>query len=127
MVTIRSFKGLRPQKELAEKVASLPYDVLNSKEARVLAKGNPYAFYKVGKSEVDLPEDINLYDERVYQNSYHMSKAQKQDIRQLLQIENNKNLLLGYAPCSNPDREKRVLLKKYKDIYAALPFANIRS
>lgn len=75
MVTLRSFKGLRPQKNLAEKVASLPYDVLNSKEARVLAKGNPIAFYHVGKSEIDLLKilistinEFTIRREKIYRN-----------------------------------------------------------
>ncbi|MEI8345924.1 MAG: DUF1015 family protein [Pseudomonadota bacterium] len=66
MATLRPFKGLRPVKELAEKVASFPYDVIDSKEARELAKGNPYSFLHVGKSEIDLPVDTDLYGPKVY-------------------------------------------------------------
>jgi len=67
MPDIRPFKGLRPAKQLAEKVAAPPYDVLNSEEARELAKDNPYSFLHVSKPEIDLPENIDLYDEKVYQ------------------------------------------------------------
>lgn len=66
MVKIKGFKGIRPNLELAEKIASHPYDVLNSQEARYMVKDNPYSFLHVVKSEVDLPEDINLYSEEVY-------------------------------------------------------------
>ena len=66
MIRIKPFKGLRPKKELAEKVASPPYDVINSKEAREMAKGDEYTFLHVVKPEIDLPEDISLYDEKVY-------------------------------------------------------------
>lgn len=66
MVKIKGFKGVRPKKELAEKIASRPYDVLNSEEARIEAKGNPYSFLHIVKSEIDLPKDINHYDEKVY-------------------------------------------------------------
>ncbi len=66
MATIKAFKGLRPPESLAEKVAARPYDVLNSAEARLEAKGNPYSFLHVTKAEIDLPEDIDLYDDRVY-------------------------------------------------------------
>ena len=66
MVKIKGFKGIRPKVELAEKIASHPYDVINSQEARELAKGNPYSFLHVVKSEIDLPEDIDLYSEDVY-------------------------------------------------------------
>lgn len=66
MAIIRKFKALRPKKGLEEKVASYPYDVLNSEEARELVKDNPYSFLHVVKPEVDLPEGIDLYSEQVY-------------------------------------------------------------
>lgn len=66
MVKIKGIKGIRPIRELASRVASRPYDVLNSEEARVEAKGNPYSFLHVVKSEIDLPEDTDHYDEKVY-------------------------------------------------------------
>ena len=69
MVTVRPFKAVRPRDEIAHKVASFPYDVLNSKEARELAKDNEVSFLHVVKPEIDLPEDIDLYDEAVYQKA----------------------------------------------------------
>ncbi|PIS27233.1 MAG: DUF1015 domain-containing protein [Candidatus Marinimicrobia bacterium CG08_land_8_20_14_0_20_45_22] len=66
MVKIKAFRGIRPQKGLAEKIAALPYDVLNSDEARVKAAGNPYSFLHVSKSEIDLPPETDPYDEKVY-------------------------------------------------------------
>ena len=67
MPDVRPFKGLRPARELAEKVAAPPYDVLNSEEARELAKDNPFSFLHVSKPEIDLPEGIDQYDEQVYE------------------------------------------------------------
>lgn len=66
MAVIRPFKGLRPTPELAEKVAARPYDVLNATEARQEANGNPYSFYHVSKSEIDLPEGTDVYSQQVY-------------------------------------------------------------
>ncbi|GAB4327846.1 MAG: DUF1015 family protein [Calditrichia bacterium] len=66
MAIVKPFKALRPKKELADKVAAPPYDVLNSQEAREMAKGNPYTFLHVNKPEIDLPEEIDLYDDAVY-------------------------------------------------------------
>ena len=123
MVTIRSFKGLRPQKDLAEKVASLPYDVLNSQEARVLAKGNPYAFYKVGKSEIDLPEDINLYDERVYQKArenlqkFIADKVMVQDSEPYLYISKQKmgnHEQYSVVGCAAVDEYHQGIIKKHE-------------
>lgn len=67
MSVVKPFRGLRPKQEYAEKVASPPYDVLNSEEAKDLAGDKPYSFLHVVKPEIDLPEDISIYDKRVYE------------------------------------------------------------
>ncbi|MCD4774840.1 MAG: DUF1015 domain-containing protein, partial [Candidatus Aegiribacteria sp.] len=67
MVTVRPFKGLRPAKELADKIASPPYDVLDSDEARTIVKENPLSFLRVVKPEVDLDPSVDLYDTKVYE------------------------------------------------------------
>ncbi len=54
MAVVRPFKAYRPQLDLVEKVAALPYDVMNSEEAREMVKGKPYSFLHVDKPEVDL-------------------------------------------------------------------------
>jgi len=66
MARIEPFRGLRPQKELVEKVASPPYDVLSSREAREITGENPLSFLRIVKPEVDLPEGVDLYSDEVY-------------------------------------------------------------
>jgi uncharacterized protein (DUF1015 family) len=66
MAIVKPFKAFRPKNEIAEKVASRPYDVLNSDEARIEANGNPYSFLHVTKSEIDLPVGIDIHTEIVY-------------------------------------------------------------
>ncbi len=66
MAYFRPFQSIRPKKEYADKVAALPYDVMNSDEAREMVKGNPYSFLHVDKAEIDLPESTYLYDPAVY-------------------------------------------------------------
>ena len=56
MSVIRPFKAIRPKKEYAHQVAALPYDVMNSAEAKVMAEGNPCSFLHVDKAEIDLPD-----------------------------------------------------------------------
>jgi len=63
---LRPFRGLRPRAALAEAVASPPYDVLNSEEARRLAEGNPNSFLHVIKPEIGLAPGIDPQDESVY-------------------------------------------------------------
>lgn len=65
MTTVKPFRGFRPDGN-AEQVACPPYDVINSREAREMAKGNPLSFLHVEKPEIDLPEDVDLYDAQVY-------------------------------------------------------------
>jgi uncharacterized protein (DUF1015 family) len=66
MAIISAFRALRPTRELAARVASLPYDVLNSAEARLLGDQNPYSFLHITKAEIDLPEETDVHSERVY-------------------------------------------------------------
>ena len=69
MPALRKFKAIRPAKEFAKKLASYPYDVVSTSEARDLVKDNEYSFLRVVRSEVDLPEDTNPYSEEVYQKA----------------------------------------------------------
>ena len=66
MAIIKPFKAVRPKPYLADKVASRPYDVLNSAEAKDEAKGNPYSFLHVTKAEIDLPDGTDLHSQAVY-------------------------------------------------------------
>ena len=66
MAVIRQFKAVRPTPAMAEKVAALPYDVVNSEEARDMTAGKPYSFLHVDKAEIDLPVGIDIYSPEVY-------------------------------------------------------------
>lgn len=69
MAVVKAFKAIRPTPELADKVAALPYDVMDSNEAREMVKGNPHSFLHVDKAEIDLDPSIDLYDTRVYEKA----------------------------------------------------------
>jgi uncharacterized protein (DUF1015 family) len=69
MSSIKPFRGVRPIQELAAQIASKPYDVLNSSEARTEAKDNPFSFLHVTKPEIDLPETTDVHSEAVYQKA----------------------------------------------------------
>jgi len=69
MATISPFKAVRPTSSYALQVASPPYDVLSSQEARDAVAGNPYSFLHVTKSEVDMPADLSIYDVTVYEKA----------------------------------------------------------
>jgi uncharacterized protein (DUF1015 family) len=69
MAIIKPFRALRPHNEFAAQLASRPYDVLNSEEARKEVEGNPISFLHVTKAEVDLPGDVDIHSEAVYQKA----------------------------------------------------------
>lgn len=66
MAVIRPFKALRPTKEKAQLVASVPYDVVNREEARHFAEGNPLSYLHITRSEIDLPDATDVYSSQVY-------------------------------------------------------------
>lgn len=66
MATIKPFRALRPQNDVAHQVASRPYDVLNSDEAAKEASGNPLSFLHVTKAEIDLPAGTDIHSQQVY-------------------------------------------------------------
>lgn len=69
MANIRPFSALRPPAERAKEVASVPYDVVNTAEARALAAGNPLSFLHVSRPEIDLPEGTDVYSDAVYRRA----------------------------------------------------------
>jgi uncharacterized protein (DUF1015 family) len=66
---LNPFRAIRPRPDLAAQVASVPYDVVNRGEAAELARGNPHSFLHVGRSDIDLPEDVDPYDPRIYRRA----------------------------------------------------------
>jgi uncharacterized protein (DUF1015 family) len=66
MATLKPFRALRPAAALAARVASPPYDVVSTREARALARGNPDSFLRVSRPEIDLPEGTDEHDAAVY-------------------------------------------------------------
>ncbi len=70
MAIIRPFNALRPQAERAAQVAAVPYDVVNTEEARALASGNPWSFLHVSRPEIDLPAGTPVYSDQVYAKAH---------------------------------------------------------
>ena len=79
MAILKAFKGLRPPKEIAKELASRPYDVLNSEEAREEAAGNKYSLLHIIKPEIDLPPDVDVHAQEVYDKAVeNFSKFREQ-------------------------------------------------
>ena len=69
MSTVKPFRGLRPAKDIAQKLSCLPYDVMNAKEAAQMAEGNPQSFLHITRAEIDLPADVDPHSKAVYDKS----------------------------------------------------------
>ena len=123
MSVLKPFMAVRPTKENAEKVAALPYDVMNSAEAREMVKGNPYSFLHVDKAEIDLPEDTYLYDEKVYLKAReNLDKLEsdgicKMDEKPCLYVYRqimNGRAQTGIVGCASIDDYKNNIIKKHE-------------
>jgi uncharacterized protein (DUF1015 family) len=77
MAAIYPFRALRPPAEKVAEVAAVPYDVVNTEEARALAAGNPSSFLHVSRPEIDLPEGTNIYADEVYEKARENFEAMK--------------------------------------------------
>ncbi len=123
MATVRPFRGLRPRKELAEKVAAPPYDVLDSREARELAKDNPYTFLHVNKPEIDLDPSVSLYDEAVYRKG---AENLRRFIQEGVVVQDEKPMFyiyrqimgehqqVGLVACASVDEYEQDIIKKHE-------------
>lgn len=67
MVDVQPFRAIRPNVQLASQVACLPYDVIDTNEARVESQDNPYSYYHIDRSEIAFDDDFNPYDPKVYE------------------------------------------------------------
>ena len=123
MAVVRAFRAVRPAPALAEKVAALPYDVMNSDEARQMVEGNPYSFLHVDKAEIDLDPAIDLYDTRVYEKARDnlRNMVEKgvflQDEKPCLYIYKqvmNGRAQIGIVGCTAVDDYRNNIIKKHE-------------
>lgn len=98
MAILKPFKGLRPPKSIASQLASRPYDVLNSAEARIEADGNPYSLLHIIKPEIDLPVDIDEHAPEVY-NQAKINLDKYRENKWL--VQDNEDYLYIYAQTMN--------------------------
>lgn len=123
MAVLKPFKAVRPKDEYASQVGALPYDVMNSEEAREMVKNKPYSFLHVDKAEIDLPVGIDIYSPEVYEKAKANLDALsengicKQDEKPMLyiyrQIMNGREQT-GIVGCSAVDDYINNVIKKHE-------------
>ena len=123
MSVIRPFSALRPKKEYASAVAALPYDVMNSEEAREKVKDLPYSFIHVDKAEVDLPVGTDIYSDAVYAKAAENLKKLMSD--GICVLDSKKNLYIyrqtmgdvvqtGVVGCASVDDYLNGVIKRHE-------------
>src|SRR5665647_59891 len=121
--SISPFKALRPEPQFAKQVASRPYDVLSSKEAKVEAEGNPYSFLHITKSEIDLPANTDVHSKEVYEKAKEnldafMSRPvlflESKPCYYIYQLMMNGRTQTGLVCCSSVNDYEEGLIKKHE-------------
>lgn len=114
MAIVKPFKGIRPPKDLVEKIESRPYDVLNSEEAREEAGDNEMSLYHIIKPEIDFPEGTSEYDPRVYEKA--AENFQKFQDKGWL-VQDDKEMYYIYAQTMNGNTQYGLVIGAYVNDY----------
>ena len=127
MATIRPFAALRPADGMAEKIAALPYDVYNRKEAKEAVKDAPHSFLRIDRAETTLPDDVDTYDERVYKRAKELLTEQVEKGEYitedkpcfyLYELVMNGRSQTGVVGCASIDDYCRNVIKKHENTRA---------
>ena len=123
MSIIRPFKALRPQAQFAKQVASRPYDVLNSAEAKIEAEGNSKSFLHITKSEIDLNNSVDIHSSAVYEQAKENLEAfikrdilfkESKDCYYIYQLIMNGKSQTGLVAVSSVDDYEYDIIKKHE-------------
>ena len=123
MATIRAFKALRPPKEKALAVSAVPYDVVNTTEARQLAAGNPLSFLHVSRPEIDLPDGTDIHSDAVYNRAVENFEKLKSEAPLLAeespsvyvyQLRMGEHTQTGIAACCSVDEYDSDIIRKHE-------------
>ena len=123
MVRIKPFKAIRPDENVASEVGALPYDVMNVAEAREMVKGNEKSFLNIDRAEVNFPEGVDVYDDKIYQkasellNEFIEKGYLKQDEKDALYIydeEVDGKVQRGIVMCCSLDDYENNIIKRHE-------------
>ncbi len=122
MATIYPFRALRPQPANASRIAAVPYDVINTDEARKIAHDNPLSFLRVSRAEIELPPDVDPYSPAVYEraatNFARLKEAalvlEAEPSLYFYQLRMGDHQQLGLAACYSLDEYDRDVIKKHE-------------
>jgi uncharacterized protein (DUF1015 family) len=123
VAVIHPFRALRPPVEKVEQVASVPYDVVNTKEARALAQDDPLNFLHVTRPEIDLPDGTDIYSDQVYEKARENFQKliatcplESEDAPSLYlyRLKMGEHTQVGVAACCAVDEYDNDLIRKHE-------------
>jgi uncharacterized protein (DUF1015 family) len=123
MAIIRPFNALRPPAERAAEVAAVPYDVVNTEEARQLASGNPWSFLHVSRPEIDLPDGTPIYSDQVYAKAAENFETLRKECPltpeetpslYLYRLVMGEHEQIGIVGCCSVDQYDKDIIKKHE-------------
>lgn len=127
MANIVPFRAIRPRAELAEKIAALPYDVYNRREARAAVKGDPYTFLRIDRPETQFPEDYDMYAPEVYEKARDMLDQmiadglfvqEKREAYYVYELVMDGRSQVGIGACASVDDYDSQVIKKHENTRA---------
>ncbi|HPZ09935.1 MAG TPA: DUF1015 family protein [Candidatus Eremiobacteraeota bacterium] len=127
MSVVKPFRGVRPRPDLVEKVAAVPYDVVNFEEACEIARPNPYCFLRIEKSEIDLEPGLHVHDMRIFEKAQeNLEKFIKEGTmirdpkkcyyiyRQIMKIGDKDHSQVGLLAGASVEEYEKDLIKKHE-------------
>lgn len=124
MAIVKPFKCVRPEKSLAQKVAALPYDVYNRKEACEVTAANPKSFLNIDRPETQFSMDMDMYDDKVYEKAKELLKDWMEDgtfvqdrleAYYIYELTMNGRSQTGIVACSSIDDYVNGVIKKHEN------------
>lgn len=124
MAVIRPFRCIRPNKEVASKVAALPYDVYNRQEAKKVVEGNPLSFLNIDRAETQFPDDVDLHDPQVYEKAREMLEdwtargvliGDEDECYYLYELTMDGRTQTGIVACASVDDYVNGVIKKHEN------------
>ncbi|MCR5293751.1 MAG: DUF1015 family protein [Lachnospiraceae bacterium] len=123
MAVLKPFRAVRPKAEYAAKTAALPYDVMDSEEARRMAEGNPFSFLHVDRAEIDLDPSVGIYDPVVYETAARNLRSlldkginirEEKPVYYIYRQIMNGRAQAGIVGCASIDDYEKNIIKKHE-------------
>lgn len=124
MAVIKPFIGIRPSKEKAHQIAALPYDVYSRAEAKKVVEGDELSFLRIDRPETQFPDDMDMYDAKVYQKAHDMLwemvdrgdfVTEEKEVYYIYELTMNGRVQDGLVACASIDDYQNGIIMKHEN------------